>query len=103
MYQYIVQFRQMCVATTQINSTIKHIFLSYQPLVASQNLSPTQTRDPIYHPHKTFNFSDKSIPSFSVWKPQIKLELKDSTDFHWQNFELKKFCLDYSIFVSFLF
>ena len=26
MYQYIVQFRQVCVATTQINSTIKHIF-----------------------------------------------------------------------------
>ena len=80
MYQYIVQFRQVCVATTQINSTIKHIFLSCQPLVACQNLSPTQTRDPIYHPHKTFNFSDKSIPSFSVWKPQMKLEWKDSRD-----------------------
>ena len=26
MYQYIVQFRQVCVATTQINSTIAYFF-----------------------------------------------------------------------------
>ena len=41
MYQYIVQFRQMCVATTVSNSTIKHIFLSCQSLATPQNLSPT--------------------------------------------------------------
>ena len=41
MYQYIVQFRQMCVATTVSNSTIKHIFLSGQSLATPQNLSPT--------------------------------------------------------------
>ena len=42
MYQYIVQFRKVCVTTTQINSTMQHIFLSCQPLAAPQILSPTQ-------------------------------------------------------------
>ena len=42
----------------------------------TSNVSPTQSRNPIYHPHKTFNISDKSIPSFSVRKLQMKLELK---------------------------
>ena len=27
MFNYIVQFRQVCVATTQVNSTIKHIII----------------------------------------------------------------------------
>ena len=66
MYQYIFQFRQMCVATTQIILTIKHIFLSCQPLYTPQNLSPTQMHDPIYHSHKTVNFLSKAIPRFSI-------------------------------------
>ena len=102
MYQYIVQFRQVYVATTQINSTIYHIFLSCQPLVAPQNFSPTQTCNPICHRHKTFNFSEKGIVSFNVENLQMKLELKDSRNGHWWNFELQKSWLEYSIFVSFL-
>ena len=41
MFNYIVQFRQVCVATKQVNSTIKHIFLSCQPM---------GTRNPTYNP-----------------------------------------------------
>ena len=41
---------------------------------------------PFYHPCKTFNFSDKGISIFSVWKPQMKLELKGSRDIHWKKF-----------------
>ena len=63
-------------------------------------MSPTQTWNPIYDPHKAFNFSDKGIPSFSVWKLQMKLELKDSSNIHWESFELWKYWLDYSIFVK---
>ena len=43
MYQYVVQFRQVRVATTQINSAIKHIcfyYVSYQAHLK------------IYHQHK---------------------------------------------------
>ena len=43
-------------------------FLSCQSLTAPQNLSPTQTCNPIYHSRKKFNFSDKGIPSSSVLK-----------------------------------
>ena len=35
----------------------------------------------IYHPHKTFNISDKSIPTFSVQELQMKLELKTQVIF----------------------
>ena len=56
----------MCVATTQINLTTKHIFLSCQPLSTSRNLSPARTRNPSYHPHKTINFQNKGIPSFGI-------------------------------------
>ena len=42
------------------------------------NLSPTRTRHAIYHPHKALNFSNKGIPKFGIWKPQMKFELKDS-------------------------
>ena len=63
--------------------------------------SVTNTNSQLYyHPHKTFNFSDKGIPSLSVSKPQMKLEWKDSMDIHQENFELRKSWLDYSIFVS---
>ena len=65
--------------------------LSSQPLLAPQNLSPTQTRNSIYHPHKIFNISDKSIPSFSVQKLQVKLELEDSSNIYQQNFELQNY------------
>ena len=102
MLHYIVQFRQAPVATTQINSTIKHI--SFYHVSHQSHLK-------ICHQHKlatlfitfikTFNFSDKGILSFSVWKPQMKLELKDSRDIHGENFEWRKSWLDYSIFVSF--
>ena len=64
--QYIFQFRQMYVATTQINLTIKHIFLSSQPLFTPHNLSPARTQNSIYHPHKTINFLNKSTPSFGI-------------------------------------
>ena len=60
----------------------RFFFLSCQSLVAPQNLSPTQTRNPFYHPRKTFNFSDSGFPSFSVWNPQMKLDLKESRDIH---------------------
>ena len=102
--------RQVRVATTQINSTIKHIsfyHVSHQShsksvVTTTQNLSPSvTTHNSIYHPHKTFYFSDKGILSFSVWKPQMKLELKDSRDINWENFELRKSWLDYSIIVNF--
>ena len=56
----------MFVATTQVNLTIKHIFLSCQPLSTPRNLSPARTRNPIYHPHKTINFLNKGIPSFGI-------------------------------------
>ena len=41
MFNYTVQFRQVCVATTDVNSTIKHIFLSWKPM---------GTRNPTYNP-----------------------------------------------------
>ena len=44
-------------------------------MLATSRTSKSVTNS-IYHPHETFNFSDKDIPSFSVWKPQTKLELK---------------------------
>ena len=47
----------------------------------TSNLSPTQTRNSIYHPHKTFNTSEKSIPTFSVQELQMKLELKTQVIF----------------------
>ena len=72
----------MCVASTQINLTIKQIFLSCQPLSTPRNLSPAGTLNPIYHPHKTINFLNKGIPSFGIKKSQMKLELKDSWDIH---------------------
>ena len=56
----------MCVATTQINLTIKPIFLSCQPLSTPRNLSPARTGNPIYHSHKTVNFLNKGIPSFGI-------------------------------------
>ena len=68
----MAQFRQVRVATTQINSTIKHILLCQPPPAAPQNLSSTRTRNPIYPPRKIFNLSSKSIPSFGVWKPQTE-------------------------------
>ena len=68
-----------------------HFFLSCQPQAAPQNVSPTQIRNSTYHPRETFNLSDKGIPSFSVWKPQMKLELKDSRDIQLFNF-WKFFC-----------
>ena len=34
---------ERCAATTQINSTIYTVFLSYQPLAAPQNMSPIRT------------------------------------------------------------
>ena len=78
MYQHIVQFRQVCVATTQINSTIAYFFLSYQPTVAPKNLQPTRTRNSIYHSHKIFNLWNNGIPSFGIYKPLMILELRDS-------------------------
>ena len=39
MFNYIVQFRWVCIATTQFNSTIKHIFIC----------QPTRARNPIYN------------------------------------------------------
>ena len=56
----------MCVATTQINLTIKHIFLSCQPLSTPRNLPPERTHNLIYHPHKTINFLNKGIPNFGI-------------------------------------
>ena len=97
MYQYIVQFRKVRVATTQIISTIKHISFYY--VSHQSHLKVCHQHKLATHLHKTFNFSDKGIPS--VWKPQIKLELKNSGDIHWDNFELRKSWLDYLIFVSF--
>ena len=52
----------MCVAITQINLAIKHIFLSCQPLSTPQNLSLTLTHNPIYHPHETINFLSEGNP-----------------------------------------
>ena len=43
MYQYIFQFRQMCVASAQVNLTIKHIFLC-EPLSTPQNLTLARTQ-----------------------------------------------------------
>ena len=48
MYQYIFQFRQMCIATTQINLTIKHIFF-----ITSTTIHNSK-----------FVTSNKGIPSF---------------------------------------
>ena len=56
----------MRVATTQINLTIKHTFLSCHPLSTPQNLSLAQTYNPFYHHHKTINFLNKGIPSFGI-------------------------------------
>ena len=64
--QYIFQFRQMYVAATQINLTIKHNFLSSQSLFTTHSLSPARTQNSIYHPHKTINFLNKSTPSFDI-------------------------------------
>ena len=66
MYQYIFEFRQIRIATTQINLTIKHIFLLYQPLSTTQNLLPARTHNPIYQPQKTISFLNKGIPSFGI-------------------------------------
>ena len=66
MSQHIIQFRQICVATAQINLPIKQMFLSYQPTGSPQNLSPTKTQNPIDHSHKIVNFSSKFIPGFGV-------------------------------------
>ena len=56
----------MCIATTQINLTIKDIFLSCHPLSTPENLSPARTHNPIFHPHKTINFLNKGVPSFGI-------------------------------------
>ena len=96
MYQHIVQFRQVCVATTQINSTIAYFFLSYQPTVAPKNLQPTRTRNSIYHSHKIFNLWNNGIPSFGIYKPLMILELRESGGTHWENFEFRKSWLDSS-------
>ena len=56
----------MCVATRQINLTIKHVFLSCQPLSTPQHLSPARTHNPIYQPYKTINFLNKGITSFGI-------------------------------------
>ena len=56
----------MCVATAQINLTIKHIFLSCQLLSTPQNMSPAQTHNPTYHHNKTINFLNKGIQSFGI-------------------------------------
>ena len=61
-------------ATTQINSTIYHSFLSWQPLAAPQNMSPTRTGSPIYDPQGIFNFSNRGITDFGIQKLQIKFE-----------------------------
>ena len=66
MHQYIFQFREMCVATTQTNLQFNTFFLSCQPLSTPQNLSPARSHNPIYHPHKTINFLNKSLPSFGI-------------------------------------
>ena len=47
---------ERCAATTQINSTIYHFFLSCQPLATSQDMSPTRAGNPIHAPHGIFNF-----------------------------------------------
>ena len=99
--QYIFQFRQICVATTQINLTIKQIFSTCQPLSTPHSLSPAPTHNSIYHLYKTINFLNKCPPNFGIWKSQIRLELTDSRDIDWENFELRKSRLGYSIFVSF--
>ena len=61
----------MRAATTQINSTIKHILImsaiSRSKFVANTN---------------------SGIPIYGIPKPQMKLELKDSRDIHWENFKL---------------
>ena len=36
-------------------------FLSYQPLTAPQNMSPTRTDNPIHDPHGTFNSQTGAI------------------------------------------
>ena len=63
-------------ATTHINSTIYHSFLSYQPLAAPQNISTTRTGNLIHDPHGIFNFSNRGITGFGISKLRTKLELK---------------------------
>ena len=53
-------------ATTQINSTIYHGFLSCQPLVALQNMSPNRTDNIIHDRHGIFNFSNRDITGFCI-------------------------------------
>ena len=65
MYHYIFQLRQMCVASAEINLTIKHIALC-EPLSTPQGLSPARTHNPIYHPHETINFLSKVILCFGI-------------------------------------
>ena len=55
----------MCVASAEINLTIKHIALC-EPISTPQGLSPVRTHNPIYHPHETINLLSKVILSFGI-------------------------------------
>ena len=57
---------ERCAATTQINSTIYHSFLSCQPLAAPQNMSPARTGNSIHDSHGIFNFSNRGITGFGI-------------------------------------
>ena len=92
--------RERCAATTQINSTIYHSFLSCQPLGAPNNLAPTRTGNRIHDPHGIFNFSNRGITGFSIKKLQTQFELKDSKNIHCKNFELWRPLLDYLVFAG---
>ena len=80
-----------CAATTQINSTIHHSFLSCQPLVAPQNISTTRTRNLFYDPHWIFNFSNRGI-KFWYLKIPNKIWIKRC-----QNNSLRKFWINWII------
>ena len=58
--------RERCAATTQINSTIYHSFLSCQPLAAPQTISPTRTGNPIHDFHGLVNFLNKGIKGYGI-------------------------------------
>ena len=70
----------MCAENTQIDLTIKHIFLSSQLLSTHHNFSLARTHNSIYHLHKTIIFLNKATTNFG--NTQEKYSRKYSRDIH---------------------